>query len=169
MARVNLGGALRPFIRLNGTSDLDWSEFAGVSHILASKNKRGFYLQKRIQRGGFYLADYTKAPPSVRPSSAAYPLARSIWIDYPQAVKTASEYLRNGEKVSLVIADTQLLDAFTDTYAKPRVIVDASKTDEWLLDDRSRLGLLTPKYPATAADGFTSEAVRLIIREGGLV
>ena len=169
VARLNLGGALRPFIRLNGTSDLDWSEFAGVSHILASKNKRGFYLQKRIQRGGFYLADYTKAPPSVRPSSAAYQLARSIWIDYPQAVKTASEYLRNGEKVSLVIADTQLLDAFTDTYAKPRVIVDASKTDEWLLDDRSRLGLLTPKYPATAADGFTSEAVRLIIREGGLV
>ena len=84
-------------------------------------------------------------------------------------MKTASEYLRNGEKVSLVIADTQLLEAFTDTYAKPGVIVDASKTDEWLLDDRARLGLLTPKHPATAADGFTSEAVRLIIREGGLV
>ena len=77
--------------------------------------------------------------------------------------------MRTGEKVSLVIADTQLLEAFTDTYAKPGVIVDASKTDEWVLDDRARLGLLTPKHPATAADGFTSEAVRLIIREGGLV
>ena len=169
LANHKIGGGLRPFVRLNGTSDLDWTEFAGVSHVLASKNKRGFYLQKRTQRGGFYVADYTKAPPVVRRSSTAYPLARSVWIDYPQAVKTASEYLRNGEKVSLVIADTHLLEAFTDTYAKPGVIVDASKTDEWLLDDNARLGLLTPKHPATPADGFTSEALRLIIRDGGLV
>jgi len=169
LANHKIGGGLRPFVRLNGTSDLDWTEFAGVSLVIASENKRGRFQNGPIKRGGFYVADYTKAPPVVRRSSTAYPLARSVWIDYPQAVKTASEYLRNGEKVSLVIADTHLLEAFTDTYAKPGVIVDASKTDEWLLDDNARLGLLTPKHPATPADGFTSEALRSIIRDGGLV
>jgi hypothetical protein len=159
---------LRPFVRLNGTSDVDWIQLDGIRHAIQSNNKRGFYLQKRIQRGGFYVADYTKALPEVRPSSAAYPLARSVWIDRPNANELAADLLRRGEKVSLVIGSPELVPAFTDTYAPRGVIVDAAKTDEWLLDDRARLGLLTPKHPATRADGFSDWAIRWIIREGGL-
>jgi len=161
-------GSLRPFVRLNGTSDIDWSDLDGVRFTIRGNNKRTRFMKGAIDRGGFYVADYTKALPEVRPSSAAYPLARSVWIDRPNANELAADLLRRGEKVSLVIGSPELLPAFTNTYAPRGVIVDAAKTDEWLLDDRARLGLLTPKHPATGADGFSDWAVRWIIRRGGL-
>ena len=145
-------GALRPFVRLNGTADLDWSRVEPVARAIYSA----------YSRRDFYAAEYTKTPVDLRASFRWYPLARSIWVDVPDAVNLAAGYLRAGEKVAII------KHGFNPVHWGLNVpgVVDASVSDEWLLDPAARLGLLTAKRPARSWHGFDVYQVQQIIREG---
>ena len=144
-------GALRPFVRLNGTADLDWSRVEPVARAIYSA----------YSRRDFYAAEYTKTPVDLRASFRWYPLARSIWVDVPDAVNLAAGYLRAGEKVAIICNSWRPVH----NLDRPGV-VDASASDEWLLDPAARLGLLTAKRPARSKDAFGVWQVQQIIKEG---
>ena len=130
----------RPYIRLNGTSD---NVIEDVPVLAESINSYYSHIE---------FADYTKANIEQRPEPKLdnYRLVRSVWADKP--VEDLESAIGAGAPVALCVDNKEPLLGLAG-------VVDADKTDEWIFSG-ARVGLLSPKFPATAADAWDYRTVR---------
>ncbi len=131
----------RPYIRLNGTSDIIIENVPVLAQAINS-----YY--SHIE-----FADYTKANIDQRPNPGLdnYRLVRSVWADKP--IEDLESAIRSGAPVALCVDDKEPLLSLPG-------VVDADKTDEWIFNDSARVGLLSPKFPATAADTWDYRTIK---------
>ncbi len=119
---VKKHGPYGAWVRLNGTSDIPWENVLDGEWLNLDLN----------------FADYTKASIKERaqPKLSNYTISRSVWPENHDIVDIAN-LLTSGERVAMVVDDPESVSH--------SLVVQADKTDEWLLENGSRLGLLTPK------------------------
>lgn len=145
---------VRPAVRLNGTSDIQWE----IAHYGSRGNERGtvFELFPEIQ---FY--DYTKVCKRVYrtlPSNYALVLSYSAAnAAYAEAVMRAAR--ETGANVAVVYRSKAIRDAFVqsnpDYYLSSRPVIDGDETDMRFLDPKGVIvGLYAKGRAKTDTSGF---------------